>query len=344
MKLRKTALIFGLLASISGLDTNLTHAAETMPAYQLVRTVSLGGPDRWDYVTYDSVQHRVYVAHGAETTVVDSETGKLIGRIKSGGTGHGIVVLPALNLGFADNSDPSSVTVFNLDTLKIIKKIALKAADSDAMTYDPASQRVVVIGGDSGVVTLIDPVSLRVTASIPLGGKAESPAVDGHGNLYVNLVDDQEVVRVNTQSLKVTARWKISQCAKPHGLAMDVAHQRLFATCHNNRMLVLDSANGHVLDSLPIGSGSDAAVFDAKRGIAFSSNRDGTLSMIAERNPQSFDALTPVKTAPGARTMAIDPETSRVFVVTGDVDSTSNASKMHFKPDSLHLMTYEAQP
>ena len=334
-----------LLAAALGAATVWTAPAQAQadaPAYTLVKTVPLGAPDRWDYLSFDAADKRVYIAHGGETTVVDGRSGAIIGQVHAGGEGHGVVVLTALGRGYADNSDPSQVIVFDLATLRVLKTIALKAADADAMAYDPVSGHVYVIGGDSGVATAIDPKQNRVLAAVTLGSPAESAVADGHGSLFVNLVEKRQIARIDTASNRIVALWSIAGCQAPHGLAIDAAHAHLFATCHNNRMLAIDARNGRVLASLPIGSGSDAAAFDARRGIAFSSNRDGSLSMVAERGAHAFAAMPALMTAPGARTMALDPDTGRLYLVTARVAQAAGADgHMRFVPGSAQLLIYD---
>ncbi len=342
---KKLKIMLSTLALLSSGTTALAvHAAtDAVPAaaYQLGGSVKLGSPDKFDFVYYDPIQQRVYATHGAVVTVVDARANSVLGNVQVGGQTHGVVTLPKLGLGVTDNDDPSEAVIFDLKSFKVIKRLPL-AADSDAMAFDPASTHVFVIGGDSGMATAIDPKRKRVVKAIHLGGKAESAVADGAGKLYVNLVEKRQIVRVNTRTNQIDARWNIASCEAPHGLAIDAVTHRLFASCHNNQMLVVNAVDGKVLATLPIGAGTDAAAFDAQRKLAFSSNKDGTLSVIAELGPNEFVALPEFKTALGAKTMAVDAVSGRVFLVTADVDSAATAKEkaghLDFVPDTVKML------
>jgi YVTN family beta-propeller protein len=239
-----------------------------------------------------------------------------------GGT-HGVVSANALGKGFTDDGKAGEAIAFDLKTLKITDRIRAEP-DADGMGYDPASGHVLVVDGDSAKVTVIDAASDRVVATVDAGGKLEFGVAGGNGKFFVNGEERGEIVRIDLATNRADAHWPMPGCKSPHGLAIDQAHLRLFSTCANRIMTVLDATNGTVLATLPIGEGTDAAGFDSTRGLAFSSNRDGTLSVIAEKSPTSFVALPPVATEMGARTMAVDSGTGRIFLVTAEM--TENAA------------------
>lgn len=296
--------------------------AQSPPAYTVTKTVTLGAPDRWDYVTFDPQSHRAYVAHGDRVTVVDGHDGTVLGQIEGmpGGT-HGTAIAAAAGHGYTDDGKAGEAASFDLRTLKVEKRIKA-AEDADGIAFDPVSGHVFVINGDTGSVTVIDPKANAAIATVDLGGKLEDAVSGGDGKLYVNGAGKSEIVRLDTKSNKVDAHWSISECERPHGIAIDRATHRLFSSCVNSVMVVVNTQTGAVVAKLPIGRGTDAAAFDPKRKYAFSSNGlDGTLSIIQEKDPQTFVSLGEVKTMVSARTMAIDPDSGRIYLVAADLQS-----------------------
>lgn len=311
------------------------------PLYQLTKSVPLGAPDRWDYVSFDA--NRVYVAHGDRVTVLDATTGALIGNVEGmpGGT-HGIAFFRGK--GYTDDGKAGTVAVFDLKTFKPLKTVKAEP-DADGIVFDPPSGHMFVIDGDSGKLTVIDPKDDSVVATVDAGGGLEFGVSGENGKFYVDGAEKGEIVRLDTSKNQVDAHWPLAGCLKPHGLAIDRASHRLFASCANKVMAVVNADTGKVVASLPIGEGTDFAEFDPIRKFAFSSNRDGTLSVIAEKGPESFEALPAVSTAFGARTMAIDPKSGRLFLVSADFDVNEAASdprrRYTAKPGSAKLLVFE---
>lgn len=316
-------------------------AAEAPPGYHLVRSVPLGPPDRWDYVVFDAASRRVFVAHGSEITVVDAGSGAILGRVPGIDGAHGIATVPALGRGYASNGRSGSTTVFDLATLKPIAEIKGEP-DADPVVFDPAVGRVFVMNGDSRSVTVIDPAADTAVATIPLPGQPEYAVADGKGGLFVNITDRHAIARVEHGA--VTALWTMPDCERPHGLAMDPDTRRLFSTCSNGRMVVVDADDGRAVASLAIGRGSDAAAFDPVRKLAFSPNGDGTLSIVREAGPESFAPPASLATRPGARTMALDPASGRLFLVTAEVlpsdppATPDGKARRAYKPGTVTLL------
>ena len=295
--------------------------------YHATRTVPLGGPDRWDYIVYDSPSHRVYIAHGDRVTVVNGRDGRIIGQVAGmpGGT-HGIAISHAAGLGYTDDGRAGEAVAFSLKTLKVVKRLRA-AADADAVTIDPTSGHVFVVDGDPGLLTVIDPVSDRVVATVHVGSQLEFVVPGGNGKIYVNGVEKRAIFRIDTATNQVDATWPIPQCAAPHGLAIDTATHRLFSSCENGRLVVVNADTGATVATLPIGEGTDAAAFDPTRRLAFSSNGgDGTLSVIREMNANTFASAATIKTALSARTMSLDPVSGRLFLVAGDTTAEAMAA------------------
>lgn len=305
--------------------------ASSSPVYTLTKSIPLGAPDRWDYLTYDAHAHRVYVAHGDHLTVVDANSGSIIGQVTGmpGGT-HGIGIASALNRGLTDDGHAGTVAVFDSNSLELIKTLPA-APDADGIAPDQFSGHFFVIDGDSGIVTVVDPKSETVVANITVGGKLEFGVADNHGKLYVNGAENKEIIRIDTATNRVDARWPVPNCTSPHGMAIDTASHRLFSSCVNNVLVVVDTRTGATVASVPIGSGTDAAAFDSRRKLIFSSNgRDGTLTVIKEKNANTYTVVATIKTAVTARTMALDPDTGRIFLVAADIDH--NASSPNGRP------------
>jgi YVTN family beta-propeller protein len=310
-----------------------TASAQPAPHYSISKSVPIGAPDRWDYVVFDPVSARVYVSHADKVTVVDGKSGASIGTIDVGGTTHGIAAVNALGKGYTDDSKAGVAVVFDLKTLKVLRQIKAEA-DADGIVYDEKSGHVLVITGDSGKVVVIDPKTDKVIGEIDGGGPLEFGVLDGKGKFFVDGEDKNEMVRMDLGTNKADAHWPLTGCVTPHGLAMDMVHRRLFASCGNKIMDVVNADSGAVVASLPIGQGSDFDAFDPAQQLAFSSNRDGTLSVIAERSPDKFEVLPAVTTKYGARTMGLDPKTGRIYLVASDV-TVNNAvpvtDRTHFQ-------------
>jgi YVTN family beta-propeller protein len=340
-------------AMMTVLAANAAAAAaypEAQPNYHITKVVPLGKPDRWDYVVFDPTSHRVYVAHGDRITVVNGRSGARIGTVKGmPGGAHGVAIPHATGMGYTDDGHAGMVVKFKLKTLKVVKRIRAEA-DADGIVFDPASGHIFVIDGDSGKLTVIDPKTDAVVATVDGGGGLEFGDTGDNGKFYVDGVEKNEIVRVDTATNLADAHWAMPTCVKPHGLAIDRSHHRLFASCSNKVMVVMNADSGAVIATLPIGEGTDFATFDPERGLAYSSNRDGTLSVVAERSPDDFVALAPIPTPIGARTMAIDPKTGRIYLVTAEMTVNESAASNDFrhrytiKPGSVRLLFLDRGP
>jgi len=297
---------------------SFAHAAETA-SYKLERTIPLGAGERWDYASFDPVGQRVYVAHGDHVTVVDATKYAVVGDIGTfpGGT-HGIATANAEGVGYTDDGKAGVAQAFDLKTLKVIKQIPA-AADADGMLLDKVSGHVFVIDGDSGVVTVIDPKKNASVATITIGAGLEAAVADGEGHLFVDGADKHDIVKIDTRTNAVLAHYAMPGCERPHGIAIDPATHRVFATCVNKVMIAMNTDTGENVATLPIGAYSDGAAFDPLHKHVLSSNGEGTLSVIEEVDANHFKALPDVATAKGARTMTIDPATGRLFLPTADV-------------------------
>jgi DNA-binding beta-propeller fold protein YncE len=285
--------------------------------YHLLKKVVLGGEGFWDYLICDSDARRVYISRGSHVMVVDADSYAVVGDIPGTDGVHGIALAPELGRGFTSNGRTSTVTIFDLKTLKVLGT-APTGEGPDAIVYDPASKRVFTFNGHGGSSTAIDAASGTVAGTITLGGRPEFAAADGQGHVYNNLEDKSELLQIDSQKLTITARWPLAPGDSPSGLAIDRDHRRLFAGCHNQMMVVMDADNGKVLATPAIGQGVDANGFDPGTQLAFSSNGDGTLTLVHEDSPDKFTPVASVSTQRGARTMAVDTKAHRIFLVTAE--------------------------
>jgi YVTN family beta-propeller protein len=284
--------------------------------YHIVKKIVLGGEGGWDYLGFDPVNRHLFVSHGTHVIVINPDTYKVVGDIPNTPGVHGIAVAPKLNRGFISDGRADEVTVFNLKTLKTIGTVKVTGHNPDGITYDPSSQRVFTFNGRSDNSTAIDAKTLNVVGTIALGGKPEFAAPNGRGMVYNNLEDKSEELAIDSHTLKIKSRWPMAPCDSPSGLAIDARHNILFAGCHNKMMAVINATTGKVIATPAIGSGVDANRFDPQTGLAFSSNGEGTLTVVKEESPTDFKVVENVPSERGARTMEIDPKTHKVFLVT----------------------------
>ncbi|MEO5866052.1 MAG: YncE family protein [Sphingomonas sp.] len=327
------------IIAIAGALLSATPAFAS-PSYTLTKSVALGAPDRWDYVVFDAGSGRVYVAHGDRVTVVDAKSGDIIGQVVgiSGGT-HGTAISTATGQGFTDDGRNGDAVAFDLRTLKVTHQIHADL-DADAIAFDLVTGHIFVVEGDPGAITVIDPKTDSVVATIKAGEKMEYVAADDRGSIFVAGEANKDVIKIDTRSNTVVARWATPNCISPHGIAIDRQHRRLFMGCINSTMMVIDADSGRVVAELPIGRGSDAVAFDPVRGRTFSSNgADGTISVYQQSTPDRYTALDPITTAISGRTMSVDTKSGRLFVAAADTDPNPTPGKRPLtRPGTLKLL------
>ena len=297
----------------------LCAAATALPAqsYHVTKSFTLGGDGGWDYVTLDTVGHRLFVARQTRVMVIDPADGKLLAEIPGLDRAHGVAFSYATGKGFATSGGDSSVVVFDLKTLQVLGRTTA-AVDADAVLFDPATKHVFTFNGDAGSSSVIDADSGQRIGSVELGGKPEFGVSTGDGTLFVNIEDSSAVAEIDATAMKVRRRWKLAPCESPTGLAIDRAHGILFSGCRNGVMAISDARAGKLITTVPIGQGVDAARFDAARQLAFASNGEGSITVIHEDAPDRFTVVETVQTKRGARTMELDQKTHRLFTVSAD--------------------------
>ena len=336
MKIRTGMRIFLMV-----LATTLALAAVSAGAdYKVAKTWKLGGDGGWDYLTADSDGHRLFIARGTRVMVVDTESGKQVGEIPDTAGVHGIALAPEIGRGFTSNGREDTVSVFDLKTLAVGKKIKV-GSGPDAILYDPFSKRVFTFNGKGNdrTATAIDASKGEVVGKVDLGGKPEFAATDEKGTVFVNLEDTSELLAFDPQKLTVKSRWKLADCEEPTGLAIDRKNRRLFAGCGNKKMAIVSADSGKVVANPAIGEGCDATAFDAGLGLAFASAGDGTITVIKEDGGDKFSVVQTVVTQKSARTMAVDSKTHQLFTVAANVGPRPERK---VEPGSFVVLVVEA--
>ena len=290
------------------------------PGYKIINQIHLEGDGGWDYLSVDESAGRLYVSHSSMALIVDLKTGKQVGKIPDTNGICGIAIATSLNKGFTSNGRDNSITIFDLKTLETLGKIKVTGKNPDAILYDAYSQKLFTFNGGSANATVIDPKQNKVIGTISLDGKPEFPASDGNGKIYVNIEDKSEISVINATTLKVEKSWSIAPGEEPSGLALDNETHRLFSVCGNKLMVVSDAESGKVVTTLPIGDGCDGVAFDPSLKRAYSSNGDGTITVVQEENKDKFKVLENIITQKGARTIAVDKTTHHLYLPTAEFE------------------------
>jgi DNA-binding beta-propeller fold protein YncE len=309
----------GLLLALLSLGAAVVLGAQPTPGgYRLARTIAVGGEGKWDYLTIDAAAHRLYVSHASRVEVIDTEKSQVVGAIPDTPGVHGIALVPELGRGFTSNGLAGTATVFDLKSLAVITTVKVTGAKPDAIIYEPTSRRIFTFNADGANATAIDAATAKVVGTVALGGGPESGVADGQGRVYVNLESEAVLVAFDAHTLQITGRWPLAPCQTPTGLAMDRERRRLFVGCRSKVMAVVDADSGHVLTTLPIGGGVDGVAYDPVTALAFASNKDGTVTVVHEDSPEKFTLVGNVPTKPGAKTLALDGTTHRIYLSTAD--------------------------
>lgn len=328
MKSFRVGLVFCLVLAMVSL------AAPQAPkpgGYHLLKKHVLGGEGGWDYLALDGKARLLYVTHGNAVEILNVDTGVKGEPITNLKGVHGVAFAPERNRGYISNGRGNSVSVFDLKTHKVLEEVASSGQNPDAIMYDAFSGRVFAFNGRTANTTAIDAATDKVVGTVDLGGKPEFAVTDGKGTIFVNNEDKSEIVAFDAKSLQVKKRWSIAPGEGPSGLAIDLKGKRLFSVC-DKVLVVSDFVNGKVVTTVPIGNGPDAVRYDAGTGLVFSSNGDGTMTVVKQESPDKYSVLETVTTAPRARTMEFDPKTHRVFLVTAEFGPAPAPTKEQPRP------------
>lgn len=303
--------------------------------YHVTDHWKVGGEGGWDYLLSDDAAHRLYVTHGPRVEVLDTTSGTPVGAVTGLKSTHGIALNPDGKTGYISDGAGNAIVVFDRDSLAVKATVAA-GTNPDGITFEPVSNTVWAFNGRSKNVSVMDAGTNQIVATIPLPGKPEFPQVDNKGNVFVNIEDKNAIVKLDAKRKTVLTTWTLTGCDSPSGMAIDRQNNRLFSVCDGNKMAISDFATGKVTALATIGDGPDAAGFDSKLHLAFSSNGQGTLSII-DTAKSNFPTVQTVTTTKGARTMAYDAATSRVFLSSAKYGPTpaATASTPHPRPAAL---------
>ena len=327
--------------------TLLGLAAVTVQAqegpYRFVKEILIGGQGGWDYLSVDSTAHRLYVSHATKVVVVDISKDAIVGEIADTPGIHGAIAATPGRV-FTTNGRGNTASIVDAKTLQTIGKIDTPE-DPDFILYEPKQKEVYTFNGRGNSATVIDAASGKVVATIPLGGTPEAGVSDGAGRVFVNIEDRNNLAVIDVAKREIVASWPIAPGAEAAGLAIDTKNHRLFIGAHNNMMLMMDSTNGKVVAQVPIGAGVDATWFDPGTGYAFSSCGDGTTTIAHEDSPTKLTVVQTLKTAQGARTMALDPATHRIYLATAQfgpppADAPAGRGRATIIPNSMKILVY----
>src|SRR5271165_468867 len=333
-----------MLALFLATATIAAIPAAAQKSYKLADRVKLGGEGGWDYLTYDPDGKRVFITRGTHVMVIDAASLKVTGDIPDLSGVHGVAVAPELGRGFITSGGDNMLAIFDLKTLKVLDKVKV-GERPDAVLYDASAKRVYTFNAKTQDSTVVDAASGKVVGAVPLGGKPETGVADGKGNVFVNIEDKNEIVRIDTAKLSVAEHYPLAGCDEPSALAFDSAHRRLFAGCGSKIMAVVDPDAGKLVTTVDIGAGVDAGAFNPKTQQIFMSCGEGVLTVIHEDSPDKYSVLQNVPTAKGARTMALDEVSSTVYTVTAQFDPAPPPPGQRRKiiPDTFELLVVKPQ-
>ena len=312
--------LFAFSVVVLGLSLSICLLAAPAPSdggYSVTKKIPIPGQGSWDYVTVDEGARRVYVSHGTQVEVLDADSGAVVGDIPNTDGVHGVAVAPDLGRGFTSNGKSSTVTIFDLKTLKPIGS-APTGKKPDAIIFDPSTSRVFAFNGESDSATAIDAATGKVVGTVDLKGGPEFAVADGNGYVFNNLEEQNELLKIDAKKLSVEQRWPTAPCGAPVSMALDRENHRLFVGCRSKVMAVINPDSGQVITTVPIGDHVDATAFDAERKLIFNSNGEGTITVIHQDSPDKYSVVETVKTPPKAKTMALDPKTHKLFLSTAE--------------------------
>jgi DNA-binding beta-propeller fold protein YncE len=318
----------------------LAMATPAIGGYRLLQTLPIAGDDGWDHPTVDSPVRRLYVTHGTHVVVIDIDSEKVLGKIDNTPGVHFTVIDPELNRGFISNA--ARLTIFDTKTLETIGQVKSTGENPGPTVFDPATRRVFTFNLNSNNATVVDSREGKVVGAFDLGGKPELVGTDAKGSVFVNLVQKNVVLQIDARKMAVAQTWPVAPGVGPRTMAVDQNNGRLFVGCANRRLVILDSNNGRVIGSVPIGSGPDDSAYDPETRLVYTSNGDGSVSVIQQESPDSYRVLETVKTAPGARNMALDLKTKKIFLPLFDRELQPPGTQTRCKviPGSFRVLVF----
>ena len=315
--------------------------------YAVIDRIRFSGDETyWDYLTSDASTRRLYVTRGTEVLVLDLESGKQVASIVNLKRVHGVALAHELSRGFISDGGDNAIVVFNLKSNAVTQRVKVGDAP-DAVLYEPTKKRVYAFNAHSHSASVIDAETEKVIATVPLSGIPEFAATDGKGNVFVNIENKSSLVRFDADGTKVQNEWSLAPCKGPSGLAMDTQGRRLFSVCDNKFMIVTDADTGKQIAQIPVGVEPDAAIYDVEKKLVFSSNCDGTLTVVRQESPDKYTVVQTLKTEREARTMALDPVSHKLFLPSEQIKPGSKlpdpGDLPEFTPGTFHMMIVAPQ-
>jgi YVTN family beta-propeller protein len=318
-----------------------SYPSMAQSGYKPARVFRIPGPADWDYLTVDESSNKLYVTRWTHVDIRNKFTGDSIAVIPNTTGVHGVALAPAFGKGYTSNGQLNNTTVFDLATARIIKRVKT-GRGPDVIFYDDYSKKVVICNGGSHSLSIIDPGTDQVISTVPLPGKPETAVSDGAGRIFVNLEDKSSICVVDARKYTVLAVWPLASGKEPHGLAIDRKTRRLFAGCQNQQLIVMDANNGKVVAKPAIGNGSDGVAFDSSSHYIYSSNGEGNLTVIEEVSKDDYKVLEQISTRPGARTLAVDRLTHRVYLPFAEMIGTPKQGEFpDFKDGTFQVLVLE---
>ncbi len=335
------------MSSLVGLLCCLCTIAAHAQQYAVVDRISFKGDQTyWDYLTSDADSRRLYVTRGNQVLILDLDSGKELASIANLKRVHGVALARELNKGFISDGGDNSIVVFDLKSNSVTNKITVGNAP-DAVLYEPTKKRVYAFNAHSHSASVIDGTTEEIVAIVPLSGIPEFAATDGKGNVFVNIENKSTLVRFDADGTKVQNEWPLAPCKGPSGLAIDAQGRRLFSVCDNKFMIVTDADTGAQIAQIPVGVEPDAAIYDVEKKLVFSSNCDGTLTVVRQESPDKYNVVQTLKTEREARTMALDPVSHKLFLPSEQIKPGSKppdpGDLPEFTPGTFHMMIVAPQ-
>ncbi len=334
MKQNNIKSVLGLLLGII-----LAQFVASQTGYELKNEFHIKSNGGWDYPLSDPKSNKLYISHGNQVNILDKISGDSLGVIENTTGVHGIAILNKLNKGFTSNGRSNSVTVFNLKTNQVLDNISV-GRNPDWIMYEKFTKKIITSNHSGGNISIIDPIKNKLLDSIYVGGnKLETIVSDEKGLLYINLEDKNQIAVVDLKNNKLKDLWSLAPYEEPTGLAFDKSSKRLFCSC-NKTLVIIDVTNGTILDHFEIGSGTDGVAFDPKTKLIFTSNGEGSMSIIKEVSENKFELIENIKTKRGARTISLDESTHKIYLPTADFETVSGSERPMIKPGTMKILVY----
>jgi len=309
------------------------------PQYKFLKKIPLEGDGKWDYLKMDGERERLFVSHQDRVHIIDLKTDKAIGVITGLNGVHGIALAKDLDKGYISNGADNTITVFDYNTFKVLKSLVVAGKKADAIMYDSFTKQIFVFNNGSGTAVAINATTDEVAGVIEVGGAPEFAVADGKGTIFNNNEDTNEVTVIDSKSLKVKNHFSLLPNAVATGLAIDVTNNRLFSGCRKTKSLVvLDAGTGKIIQTLPIGAGVDAVVYEKDLKLVMTSNGEGNVTVIKQESADKYNVVQTLVTKPGCKTMVHRGTTHNIYLSGADYEADGKT----VKPGTFGVFVYSS--